>query len=49
MNIGIARGQITLPGVGVVTNLQFLARALEATNKANILSTPNILDRKSVV
>ena len=43
LNIGIAKGQITLPGVGVVTNLQFLARALEATSKANILSTPNIL------
>jgi general secretion pathway protein D len=43
LNIGIAKGQITLPGVGVITNLQFLARALEATNKANILSTPNLL------
>ena len=41
--IGVARGQITLPGVGVVTNLQFLARALETMSKANILSTPNIL------
>ena len=43
LNIGIAHGQITLPGVGTITNLQFLARALESTNKANILSTPNIL------
>lgn len=43
LNIGIARGQITLPGVGTITNLQFLARALETNNKANILSTPNIL------
>ena len=43
LNIGVARGQITLPGVGVVTNLQFLARALETSAKANILSTPNIL------
>ena len=41
--IGVARGQITLPGVGVVTNLQVLARALETMSKANILSTPNIL------
>ncbi|TMG77296.1 MAG: type II secretion system protein GspD, partial [Betaproteobacteria bacterium] len=41
--IGVARGQITLPGVGVVTNLQLLARALETMSKANILSTPNIL------
>jgi general secretion pathway protein D len=43
LNIGIARGQITLPGVGTVTNLQFLARALERTAKANILSTPNLM------
>ncbi|TMH62189.1 MAG: type II secretion system protein GspD, partial [Betaproteobacteria bacterium] len=41
--IGVARGQITLPGVGVVSNLQLLARALESMSKANILSTPNIL------
>ncbi|HEY5896960.1 MAG TPA: type II secretion system secretin GspD, partial [Burkholderiales bacterium] len=43
LSIGVARGQITLPGVGTVTNLQFLARALETMSKANILSTPNIL------
>jgi general secretion pathway protein D len=43
LNIGIARGQITLPGIGTVTNLQFLARALEQNSRANILSTPNIL------
>ncbi len=43
LNIGIARGQITLPGIGSVANLQFLARALEQNAKANILSTPNIL------
>jgi general secretion pathway protein D len=43
LNIGIARGQITLPGIGTVTSLQFLARALEQNNKANILSTPNLL------
>jgi general secretion pathway protein D len=43
LNIGLARGQITLPGIGAVTNLQFLARALEQNSKANILSTPNIL------
>ena len=43
LSIGVARGQITLPGVGPVTNLQFLARALESMSKANILSTPNIL------
>lgn len=42
-NIGVARGTITLPGIGTITNLQFLARALESNNKANILSTPNLL------
>jgi general secretion pathway protein D len=43
LSIGVARGQITLPGIGTVTNLQFLARALESMSKANILSTPNLL------
>jgi general secretion pathway protein D len=43
LNIGVARGTITLPGVGTITNLQFLARALERNVKANILSTPNLL------
>ena len=43
LNIGIAKGTITLPGIGEITNLQFLARALERNTKANILSTPNLL------
>ena len=43
LSIGVARGQITLPGIGTITNLNFLARALESMSKANILSTPNIL------
>jgi general secretion pathway protein D len=43
LNIGIANGTITLPGIGTITNLQFLARALERNSKANILSTPNLL------
>src|SRR3954471_10029752 len=43
LNIGVARGTITLPGIGTVANLQFLARALESKSNANILSTPNIL------
>jgi general secretion pathway protein D len=43
LSIGVARGQITLPGIGTITNLNFLARALETMSKANILSTPNIL------
>jgi general secretion pathway protein D len=43
LNIGVIRGQVTVPGVGTVTNLQMLARALESNTRTNILSTPNIL------
>jgi len=43
LNVGVAKGQITLAGIGTITNLQVLARALEQTSKANILSTPNLL------
>ena len=43
LSIGVAKGQITLPGVGTIANLQFLARALESMSKVNILSTPNIM------
>ena len=43
LNLGVVRGQVTIPGIGTVTNLAFLARALESDTKANILSTPNLL------
>lgn len=43
LNIGVVRGQVTIPGLGTITNLAALARALETDVKANILSTPNIL------
>jgi general secretion pathway protein D len=43
LNIGIVRGKINIPGVGEVLNLGALARALEADQKGNVLSTPNIL------
>jgi general secretion pathway protein D len=43
LNLGIVRGQVTIPGVGTVTNLAALARALETDANANILSTPNLL------
>jgi len=43
LNIGVISGQVTIPGLGTVTNLNFLARALEKQADANILSTPNIL------
>ncbi len=43
LNIGIVRGTVNIPGIGVITNLGLLARALETDNNANILSTPNLL------
>ncbi len=43
LNIGVIRGEVTIPGLGTITNLNFLARALESKAKANILATPNIL------
>jgi general secretion pathway protein D len=42
LNLGIVSGKITIPGIGEVTNLGFLARALETKANANILSQPNI-------
>ena len=43
LNIGIVRGTFSIPGIGTITNLGLLARALETDNNANILSTPNLL------
>jgi general secretion pathway protein D len=43
LNLGIIRGTINIPGIGVITNLALLARALQTDAKANILSTPNLL------
>ncbi|HEX4917069.1 MAG TPA: type II secretion system secretin GspD [Limnobacter sp.] len=43
LNIGIIDGQVNIPGIGTISNLGFLARALETKADANILSTPNIL------
>lgn len=43
LNIGVIRGQVFIPGLGTITNLGFLARALESDANANILSTPNLL------
>ena len=43
LNIGIARGLMTLPDGTKIINLGMLARALETDAKANILSTPNLL------
>ena len=42
-NLGVIRGTVTIPGLGTITNLALLARALETDANANILSTPNLL------
>jgi general secretion pathway protein D len=43
LNLGWVRGTTNIPGVGTVLNLGALARALENDDRANVLSTPNIL------
>lgn len=43
LNLGIVKGQVNIPGVGLVANLGMLARALQSDANANILSTPNLL------
>jgi general secretion pathway protein D len=43
LNLGIINGTITIPGLGIISNLGLLIRALETDVKANILSTPSLL------
>ena len=43
LNIGIVKGQISIPGIGQILNLGLLVRALESDANANILSTPTLL------
>lgn len=44
LSIGLMKGSVTLPGSNTaITSLGMLARVLEATGGANILSTPNIM------
>jgi len=43
LNIGIVKGQVTIPGIGQIVNLGLLIRALETDANANILSTPTLL------
>jgi general secretion pathway protein D len=43
LNVGVIKGVVTIPGVGQITNLGLLVRALENDNNANILSTPTLL------
>lgn len=43
LNLGIINGTVTIPGLGVISNLALLIRALESDSSANILSTPTLL------
>ena len=43
LNIGVAKGSMTLPNGVTVLNLGMLARALESDSNANILSSPNLM------
>jgi general secretion pathway protein D len=42
LNLGVVKGTINIPGLGSITNIALLARALETKANANILSRPNI-------
>jgi len=41
--LGVMKGTVTIPFLGTITNLGFLARALETQVGGNILSTPTLL------
>jgi len=43
LNVGVIRGHVTIPGVGEITNIGALVRALESDSNTNILSTPTLL------
>lgn len=43
LNIGVVKGQVTIPGIGQIVNIGLLVRALESDANANILSTPTLL------
>jgi len=43
LNVGIVKGQVSIPGIGQILNIGALVRALEKDNNANILSTPTLL------
>ena len=43
LNIGVINGSISIPGLGTISNLGLLVRALATDAKANILSTPTLL------
>ncbi|MEQ1669009.1 MAG: type II secretion system secretin GspD, partial [Sulfuriferula sp.] len=43
LNVGIVKGQVSIPGIGEIINLGLLVRALQSDTNANILSTPTLL------
>jgi general secretion pathway protein D len=43
LNLGVVKGQLTLPGGITIMNLGVLARALQVQADANILSTPTLM------
>lgn len=43
LNVGIIKGQVSIPGIGEIINLGLLVRALQSDTNANILSTPTLL------
>lgn len=43
LNLGVINGTVAIPGLGIITNLAALVRALESDANANILSTPTLL------
>ncbi len=43
LNVGVVDGTVAIPGIGTISNLSVLARALETDANANILSTPTLL------
>tara|TARA_E500000178_G_scaffold356295_1_gene433097 strand:+ start:71878 stop:73935 length:2058 start_codon:yes stop_codon:yes gene_type:complete len=43
LNIGVINGTVNVPGVGDITNLGLLIRALETQGNANVIATPTLL------
>jgi general secretion pathway protein D len=43
LNVGIVNGTVSIPGIGTISNIGLLVRALETDTNANILSTPTLL------
>ncbi|MHB8725148.1 MAG: type II secretion system secretin GspD [Casimicrobiaceae bacterium] len=43
LNLGFINGTVNIPGLGVISNLGLLVRALQNDSNANILSTPTLM------